>query len=79
MNNLVPESFGLTKKIRFSFFHLPLKYNCIAYFHQNLMTSLFGLMALNYFKKSYMILTKLGAFYLVSRWHVLMFAARGLS
>ena len=30
-------------------------------------------------KTLYMILTKLGAFVLVSLWHVLMFAARGLS
>ena len=30
------------------------------------MTSLFSLVTLNYFKTSYMILTKLGAFYLVS-------------
>ena len=42
------------------------------------MKSLVSLMALNYFKL-YMILTKLGTFYLVSLWHVLMFAARGLS
>ena len=33
----------------------------------------------NYLKTSYMILTKLGAFGLVALWHVLMFAARGLS
>ena len=31
------------------------------------------------FKTPFMILNKLGSFYLVSLWHVLMFAARGLS
>ena len=36
-------------------------------------------MTLNYFKTLYMILTKLGAFVLVSLWHVLMFAARELT
>ena len=43
------------------------------------MTSLVSLKTLNYFNTSFMILNKLGSFYLVSLWHVLMFAARGLS
>ena len=76
-NILVPALFGFAKKIRFSSFASPLQCNCIAYFsecHQDLITSLFSLMTLNYFKTSYMILTKLGAFNLVSLWHVLMFA-----
>ena len=66
----------------FHLLHLPLQCKCIAYFterHPYLMTSLFSLMTLNYFKTSYVILTKLGEFYLVSLWNVLMFAARGLS
>ena len=41
--------------------------------------SLVSLKTLNYFKTSLMILNKLGSFYLVSLWHVLMFASRGLS
>ena len=37
-------------------------------------------MTLNYFKTSYVILTKLGIFYsIISLWHIRMFAARGLS
>ena len=47
--------------------------------NQDLMTSLVSLKTLNYFKTSFMILNNLGSFYLVSLWHVLMFAARGLS
>ena len=35
------------------------------------MTSLVSLKTLNYFKTSFMILNKLGSFYLVSLWHVL--------
>ena len=54
----------------FSAFVLPIQY---------LMTSLVILMTLNHFKTSHMILNKLGTFYMVSLWHVLMFAARGLS
>ena len=42
------------------------------------MTSLASLKTLNYFK-TFTIINKLGSFYLVSRWQVLMFAVRGLS
>ena len=84
-NILVPKVFGFAKNFRFSFFEPPssVQFYCLFYVTssriQDLMMTLIGLMTLDYFITAYMILTDLRAFYLVSLWHNLMFAARALS
>ena len=80
-NILVPKLFGFAKIFGFSLFPPPASVHYLSYVtkrHQDLMTSLASLKTLNHFK-TFMILNKLGSFYLVSLWQVLMFAARGLS
>ena len=73
---LVPKLFGFAKKRCFPSFAPPssVQLNCLFYVMSSRSYDVtFSLMTLKYFKTSYMILTKLGAFYLVSLWHVLMF------
>ena len=70
-NILVPKLYGFAKNFRFSYFepvtsvHLYCLFN-VTSSTENLMASLVSLMTLNHFETSYMILTKLGTFYLVS-------------
>ena len=71
-NILVPKLFDFAKKIVVHLLHLRPAPSSVQLYcllterQQDLMTSLFSLMTLNYLKTSYMILTKLGAFYLVT-------------
>ena len=78
---LVPNLFGFAKNFRFPPFAPPTSVHLYCLF--NVTSRSYDVTcqsyALNHFKTSYIFLTKLGTFYLVSLWHVLMFGARGLS
>ena len=81
-NILVQMLFGFAKLFRFTSFVPPTSGHLYCLFNVTSSRS-YEATCQSYdvgsFLNAYMILTKLGAFYLVSLWHTLMFAARGLN